>query len=152
MEHLLRLIPFNFRTNIEEKFTDTVHATGREPSFDLLMNIAGKYRRIIDEALAYQYARKKGVNARVSAVNSSKSHQKAHSDSESESDSDSDEEKNERQEKVDRNERKGGNDRHERSQGGTRGGGRTQGGYNNCLLYTSPSPRDLSTSRMPSSA
>ena len=23
---------------------------------------------------------------------------------------------------------------------------------NNCLLYTSPSPRDLSTSRMPSSA
>ena len=24
--------------------------------------------------------------------------------------------------------------------------------YNNCLLYTSPSPRDLSTSRMPSSA
>ena len=25
-------------------------------------------------------------------------------------------------------------------------------GYHNCLLYTSPSPRDLSTSRMPSSA
>ena len=25
-------------------------------------------------------------------------------------------------------------------------------GYFNCLLYTSPSPRDLSTSRMPSSA
>ena len=25
-------------------------------------------------------------------------------------------------------------------------------GFNNCLLYTSPSPRDLSTSRMPSSA
>ena len=24
--------------------------------------------------------------------------------------------------------------------------------YNTCLLYTSPSPRDLSTSRMPSSA
>ena len=24
--------------------------------------------------------------------------------------------------------------------------------YQNCLLYTSPSPRDLSTSRMPSSA
>ena len=24
--------------------------------------------------------------------------------------------------------------------------------YNDCLLYTSPSPRDLSTSRMPSSA
>ena len=24
--------------------------------------------------------------------------------------------------------------------------------YENCLLYTSPSPRDLSTSRMPSSA
>ena len=24
--------------------------------------------------------------------------------------------------------------------------------YRNCLLYTSPSPRDLSTSRMPSSA
>ena len=24
--------------------------------------------------------------------------------------------------------------------------------YTNCLLYTSPSPRDLSTSRMPSSA
>ena len=36
---------------------------------------------------------------------------------------------------------------------------RYQGGHNaghtliiNCLLYTSPSPRDLSTSRMPSSA
>ena len=26
------------------------------------------------------------------------------------------------------------------------------GRYTNCLLYTSPSPRDLSTSRMPSSA
>ena len=26
------------------------------------------------------------------------------------------------------------------------------GGYYHCLLYTSPSPRDLSTSRMPSSA
>mgnify|MGYP003323671880 CR=1 FL=1 len=26
------------------------------------------------------------------------------------------------------------------------------GGYKDCLLYTSPSPRDLSTSRMPSSA
>ena len=26
------------------------------------------------------------------------------------------------------------------------------GAYRNCLLYTSPSPRDLSTSRMPSSA
>ena len=26
------------------------------------------------------------------------------------------------------------------------------GKFNNCLLYTSPSPRDLSTSRMPSSA
>ena len=26
------------------------------------------------------------------------------------------------------------------------------GGYSYCLLYTSPSPRDLSTSRMPSSA
>ena len=26
------------------------------------------------------------------------------------------------------------------------------GGYVTCLLYTSPSPRDLSTSRMPSSA
>ena len=25
-------------------------------------------------------------------------------------------------------------------------------GYHSCLLYTSPSPRDLSTSRMPSSA
>ena len=25
-------------------------------------------------------------------------------------------------------------------------------GFENCLLYTSPSPRDLSTSRMPSSA
>ena len=25
-------------------------------------------------------------------------------------------------------------------------------GYKSCLLYTSPSPRDLSTSRMPSSA
>ena len=30
------------------------------------------------------------------------------------------------------------------------GGGNT--GRNTCLLYTSPSPRDLSTSRMPSSA
>ena len=28
----------------------------------------------------------------------------------------------------------------------------TQTIYQNCLLYTSPSPRDLSTSRMPSSA
>ena len=28
----------------------------------------------------------------------------------------------------------------------------TAGFYNDCLLYTSPSPRDLSTSRMPSSA
>ena len=27
-----------------------------------------------------------------------------------------------------------------------------KGGYRNCLLYTSPSPRDLSSSRMPSSA
>ena len=27
-----------------------------------------------------------------------------------------------------------------------------QGVYTDCLLYTSPSPRDLSTSRMPSSA
>ena len=27
-----------------------------------------------------------------------------------------------------------------------------KGQYNYCLLYTSPSPRDLSTSRMPSSA
>ena len=27
-----------------------------------------------------------------------------------------------------------------------------QHGINTCLLYTSPSPRDLSTSRMPSSA
>ena len=28
----------------------------------------------------------------------------------------------------------------------------TRSGANSCLLYTSPSPRDLSTSRMPSSA
>ena len=28
----------------------------------------------------------------------------------------------------------------------------TLGHYGDCLLYTSPSPRDLSTSRMPSSA
>ena len=28
----------------------------------------------------------------------------------------------------------------------------TPDGYYRCLLYTSPSPRDLSTSRMPSSA
>ena len=28
----------------------------------------------------------------------------------------------------------------------------TSDNYNACLLYTSPSPRDLSTSRMPSSA
>ena len=27
-----------------------------------------------------------------------------------------------------------------------------EGAYKSCLLYTSPSPRDLSTSRMPSSA
>ena len=32
------------------------------------------------------------------------------------------------------------------------GAGLTIGGANDCLLYTSPSPRDLSTSRMPSSA
>ena len=31
-------------------------------------------------------------------------------------------------------------------------GGSTPYGYSGCLLYTSPSPRDLSTSRMPSSA
>ena len=31
-------------------------------------------------------------------------------------------------------------------------GAREAGVYNICLLYTSPSPRDLSTSRMPSSA
>ena len=30
--------------------------------------------------------------------------------------------------------------------------GRSLKGYFICLLYTSPSPRDLSTSRMPSSA
>ena len=30
--------------------------------------------------------------------------------------------------------------------------GRMAGQFGNCLLYTSPSPRDLSTSRMPSSA
>ena len=29
---------------------------------------------------------------------------------------------------------------------------RARGGFKYCLLYTSPSPRDLSTSRMPSSA
>ena len=34
---------------------------------------------------------------------------------------------------------------------GNRGGG-SYNGLNGCLLYTSPSPRDLSTSRMPSSA
>ena len=31
-------------------------------------------------------------------------------------------------------------------------GGHAMGDGNLCLLYTSPSPRDLSTSRMPSSA
>ena len=31
-------------------------------------------------------------------------------------------------------------------------GGRGKGTFIGCLLYTSPSPRDLSTSRMPSSA
>jgi len=31
-------------------------------------------------------------------------------------------------------------------------GGRFYERYKDCLLYTSPSPRDLSTSRMPSSA
>ena len=31
-------------------------------------------------------------------------------------------------------------------------GEKTKGRYKTCLLYTSPSPRDLSTSRMPSSA
>ena len=30
--------------------------------------------------------------------------------------------------------------------------GKRNRGLNSCLLYTSPSPRDLSTSRMPSSA
>ena len=34
----------------------------------------------------------------------------------------------------------------------TRGNVVCQGQYGLCLLYTSPSPRDLSTSRMPSSA
>ena len=37
-----------------------------------------------------------------------------------------------------------GNDLRKGAAGGEEGGG--------CLLYTSPSPRDLSTSRMPSSA
>ena len=32
------------------------------------------------------------------------------------------------------------------------GGGSSAGQFEDCLLYTSPSPRDLSTSRMPSSA
>ena len=32
------------------------------------------------------------------------------------------------------------------------GSGKTRSLVNACLLYTSPSPRDLSTSRMPSSA
>ena len=32
------------------------------------------------------------------------------------------------------------------------GGGNIFRGMSGCLLYTSPSPRDLSTSRMPSSA
>ena len=32
------------------------------------------------------------------------------------------------------------------------GMGNSQNAFNSCLLYTSPSPRDLSTSRMPSSA
>ena len=36
--------------------------------------------------------------------------------------------------------------------GGVNGSGGGAGGSNPCLLYTSPSPRDLSTSRMPSSA
>ena len=31
-------------------------------------------------------------------------------------------------------------------------GARNKGNLKDCLLYTSPSPRDLSTSRMPSSA
>ena len=31
-------------------------------------------------------------------------------------------------------------------------GRQQRGGESSCLLYTSPSPRDLSTSRMPSSA
>ena len=31
-------------------------------------------------------------------------------------------------------------------------GGDSHADHDNCLLYTSPSPRDLSTSRMPSSA
>ena len=34
----------------------------------------------------------------------------------------------------------------------SRGYGRKSQGFRCCLLYTSPSPRDLSTSRMPSSA
>ena len=37
--------------------------------------------------------------------------------------------------------------------GGGNGDGDVGGGHSDdCLLYTSPSPRDLSTSRMPSSA
>ena len=36
--------------------------------------------------------------------------------------------------------------------GELRGALTTEAGLNACLLYTSPSPRDLSTSRMPSSA
>ena len=36
--------------------------------------------------------------------------------------------------------------------GGGGGGQVVSGWYKICLLYTSPSPRDLSTSRMPSSA
>ena len=36
--------------------------------------------------------------------------------------------------------------------GGGGGGASALGDLTDCLLYTSPSPRDLSTSRMPSSA
>ena len=43
----------------------------------------------------------------------------------------------------------GGPSRHN---GGTRPGGDREANLNSCLLYTSPSPRDATLSRMPSSA
>ena len=49
----------------------------------------------------------------------------------------------------------GGNGRDSGKEGGRKqptGGKNKPEGSNPCLLYTSPSPRDLSTSRMPSSA
>ena len=72
-QHLMRLIPFTCRATVQKGYIDTVHATKREPSFDLLMNVTSKYRSVIDDALAYQYQKKKGGNsAKMHAVSTDK--------------------------------------------------------------------------------